>query len=156
MNEEQQQAAQKELKTYYLGNAVEEWTGGETLHLMSVLERQGLLSPQQRDPNSKEHGLLWLELEQLYCEDAIHRLQEHLQDIPKNFPELFQTKRAFVEVEYCRGGELDEDLDVTKVTVNGVEVTRIDDQPTLSTNRECYWPVVELADCYLDLHLIKV
>ena len=69
-------------------------------------------------------------------------------------------KRVTVEIEFevtklCEDTTL-ERLDVYKVTVDGKEVCQIDDQPTLSTNEEHYWPIVELEEDYLDLHLIRV
>ena len=62
-------------------------------------------------------------------------------------------KKVTIEVEF----EVTEHdrLTVHKVTLDGTEVERTDAR-ALYGNKEYYWPIVELEEDYLDLHLTRV
>ena len=47
-------------------------------------------------------------------------------------------------------------LAVHKVTLNGEEVTRSDEEEGFRTHDEAYWPIIELEEDFLDLRFMRV
>lgn len=151
MNEEQQKIVTEEFESYNrmsFHDWLSECTGLAMYALKTAGQDDGY---EDKDADDVTMIKLRLETEQVFCEVMLRRLQQHLQEMPKDFPELFQTKRAFVEIEYEIEGEDDEDyelLTVHKVTRDGEKVEM---HPTMSDFGGPYWLLLEAYEDNLAL-----